>query len=818
MSLEPSTAVEMTQSALSMLTKGLSPMRAGLSVMGMLLGGGAFSALSVPAVARFVLPPPKDTRLADHLPFDRILPDRRTLVCRDGTLVQCVLVEGRDITFLSAAERDALFRLRKNWLDSIGELGVTIRSMLLREQVASRRDDEFDNALLKEMATAWNASFHTTYHHRQVIVLSMSGKGRTARSRLQEAVDATLHMLAPYQPRVMSDDAEGDSNLLALWSFLASPVSRPKPRVSDREVSEAIATDCVEFTGEQGLIRFQSGDQDRYVAAIGVRRFGDYVDEQLLADLSGLDGEFVIMNLVEPWTKAIAALKVAQEGRMSRVTRFSDAANEQYDSALEIIEGLDENRATLANYSFVIFLIGDSPQKISSLDGEIRKIFAAYGASSVREGVAAQASWFSQFPGYQPWPRSYRFFSSNIACNMTLDRTPPGLPKCDWGDGPLALFRTLGGTSYSFQLHVSAEKDAVAHAVCIGPTGSGKTTVMSFLAGMALRHQKLRAYIFDRYQGAYVFTNAVGGRYVSLTPGTESRDQCGLNPFQCADTSENRAFLRLWLRAISGCEDADSLEEISLAVQSMFDSSIPLEQRSLSVLYEPCFSAALPLKRELLKWVDPTAYGAMFNAPRDTLDMRSNRLVTFDMTDIFKDELLTQATLSYLMHRIQATVGEANAPAFIFIDETEPMLRNAQFRTYYLTMLQEYRKRGAAVISAFQRPEAIAQTGMSEAIRGQCQTMFFFPNPQAKVEDYADWSLTDSEWAYIKGDLPISRRLKRSVLVKRSTGESVVLDTDLSPLGPYLRIFSSGRESVAFAADLQRRFGDEWVEHYVAAR
>jgi type IV secretion system protein VirB4 len=808
----------MSQNVLATLTKGVSPVRAGLSVMGMLLGGGAFTALSVPAVARFVLPPPRDTRLADHLPFDRLLPDRRTLVCRDGTLVICLLVEGRDITFLSPAERDALFRLRKNWLDAIAELGITVRSMLLRERVALRRDDEFDNALLKDMATAWNASFQTTYHHRQVLVLSTAGKGRAARTRLQEALDATLHMLGPYQPRVMSEDAAGDDNLLAFWGFVASPISRPRARIKDTEVSEAIANDCIEFTGEQGVIRFRRGEQERFVAAIGVRRFGDYVDEQMLADLSSLDSEFVIMNLVEPWTKAVAALKIAQEGRMSRVTRFSDAANEQYDSAMDIIEGLDENRASLANYSFVIFIISDSPEKISVLDGEIRKIFAVYGASSVREGVAAQASWFSQFPGYQPWPRSYRFFSSNIACNMTLDRSPPGLPKCDWGEGPLALFRTLGGTSYSFQLHVSAEKDAVAHAVCIGPTGSGKTTVMSFLAGMALRHQKLRAYIFDRYQGAYVFTNAVGGRYVSLTPGAESRDQCGLNPFQCTDTAENRSFLRLWLRAISGCEDADSLEEISLAVQSLFDSTIPIGQRSLDVLYEPCFSAALPLKRELQKWVDPSAYGTMFNAPRDTLDMRSSRLVTFDMTDIFKDELLTQATLSYLMHRIQATIGEANAPAFIFIDETEPMLRNPQFRTYYLTMLQEYRKRGAAVISAFQRPEAIAQTGMSEAIRGQCQTMFFFPNPQAKPEDYADWSLTDSEWAYVKGDLPISRRLKRSVLVKRASGESVVLDTDLSPLGPYIRIFASGRESVAFASELQRRFGDDWVDHYVAAR
>ena len=814
---------DLSQDALALLTRSPSLTHMGLGLAGMLLSGGAFTALSVPAVARFVLPPPRDTRLADHLPFDRLLPDDRTLSCRDGTLVQCLIVEGKDITFLSAAEREALFRLRKNWLDAMAESGISVRSMLLRERVVPVVHEAFDQPLLRDLARRWNGSFQTTYHHRQVIVLSTAGKARSARSRLQEAADTTIQLLAPYQPRVMTGNIKGDmlpanDLLLSFWGFITSPVSRPSSCNASSEVSEAIAVDCVEFTGEQGLIRFRRGDQECFVAAIGIRRFGDTVDEQMIADLSSLDGEFVLMNIVEPWGKAIAALKIAQENRMSLVTRFSSTASEQYQAALHIIEGLDEDRASLADYALTLFLIGDSAEDITRRDGEVRKVCAAYGAASVREGAAAQASWFSQFPGYQPWPRRHRFFSSNIACNMTFDRSPAGLTDCDWGSGPLARFRTLGGTSYEFQLHVSAEKDAVAHAVCIGPTGSGKTTLMSFLAGMALRHNSLRAYIFDRYQGAYVFTTAVGGRYVNLTTGTTALERCGLNPLQCSDTPENRAFLRLWLRAISGCEDADSLEEISLAVQSLFESQVPITQRSLAVLHEPCFSNALPLKRELLKWVDDAAYGSIFNAPQDTLDMRASRLVSFDMTEIFKDELLAQATLSYLMHRIQQTIGEANAPAFIFIDETEPMLRNPIFKTYYLTMLQEYRKRGAAVISAFQRPEAIAQAGMSEAIRGQCQTMFFFANPQARPEDYADWSLTDSEWAYIKGTLPIARRLKRSVLVKRANGESVVLDTDLSALGPLLRIYASGREQVAWAGELQRRFGADWVGHYVAAR
>lgn len=812
----------LAQATSDLLMHPVSPMRLGAGIMGMLLGGGAFTALSVPAMARFVLPPPRDTRLADHLPFDRLLPDDRTLCCRDGTLVQSLIVEGRDITFLSQGERESLFRLRKNWLDAMAEMGVTTRAVLLRERVTLTRDDDFDQPLLRSLAKNWNESFRTSYHHRQVIVLSMPGRGRAARTRLQEAVETSLQLLAPYQPRVMSqpstESASGDAHLLGFWGFLASPISRPRPGRAESDISDALTCDIVEFTQEQGLIHFRRGEQEKWIAAIGIRRFGDYVDEQMIADLSSLDSEFILLHLVEPWSKAIAALKLTQENRMAMVTRFSASSAEQYDAALQILEGLDETRASLANYALTLFLIADTKTEIAQWDGEIRKICAAYGTNSVREGAAAQASWFALFPGYQIWPRNYRLFSSNIACQVTLDRAPSGIGECDWGEGPLAMFRTLGGTSYSFQLHVSAEKDAVAHAVCIGPTGCGKTTLMSFLAGMALRHPKLRAFIFDRYQGAFVFTTALEGRYINLTTGIEAMSGCGLNPFQCADSPDNRAFLRLWLRAISGCDDADSLEEIALAVQSLFDSRIPLAQRSLATLFEPCFSQGSPLRRALAKWVDRAAYGAMFNAETDMLDMNSSRLVSFDMTDIFKDELLTQATLSYLMHRIQAVIGEANAPAFIFIDETEPMLRHPQFRGYYLTMLQEYRKRGAAVISAFQRPEAIHQAGMSEAIRGQCQTMFFFPNPQAKPEDYADWSLTESEWSYIKGALPISRRLRRSVLVKRAGGESVVLDTDLSPLGANLRIFASGRESVATASELQRRFGSDWLGHYLAVR
>jgi type IV secretion system protein VirB4 len=219
----------------------------------------------------------------------------------------------------------------------------------------------------------------------------------------------------------------------------------------------------------------------------------------------------------------------------------------------------------------------------------------------------------------------------------------------------------------------------------------------------------------------------------------------------------------------------------------------------------------------LQKWVDPSVYGRVFNAPNDNLDLVSNRLVSFDFTKLYEHDDLARAVILYLMHRIQSSITEMRAPALIFIDETEPIVRHPIFRNYFMQMLQEYRKRSAAVISAFQRPEAIMQAGLGEVIRGQAQTTFFFPNPQAREREYQDWGLTDREWAYVKGKLSLNKSLKRSVLMKRATGESVIIDTDLSALGNLIRVFFSDESSRALAEGLMRDLGRDWLQIYLDA-
>ena len=71
------------------------------------------------------------------------------------------------------------------------------------------------------------------------------------------------------------------------------------------------------------------------------------------------------------------------------------------------------------------------------------------------------------------------------------------------------------------------------------------------------------------------------------------------------------------------------------------------------------------------------------------------------------------------MHRIVETLRRTRSSGLIMIDETEPLLRNPDFRRIFFVMLQEFRKLDAVVLSVFQRPEALKAMGISEAVRQQ---------------------------------------------------------------------------------------------------
>lgn len=788
-----------------------------------------FSLIVVIAVAVFItillsskinwfLPKPFDTRLVDYLPFEKMLSDKKTILCLNGTLVRVFKVEGASIAFAKREVIQNFLEERKKWIDSLSEISVETRIFTIREKVHSEKLLNNYNKILKDISEKWSEAQKEIFVNSHYIVLSVNDR-KDAIKDLDTATSNLEAILSNFGAKILSEDGKGESPL-AFFAHIINPISRPNPK-SDNivydSVSELLVSDEI-FFSNKGYIRFSSGSKTKYMSVVGIKQQASSVDEQMLSDILAQNFEINVLHNLFPISKLKAQLVLTNQRKMASSTTFSYDVLRQFDDALALIEQGDEDHQTLVNYAETFFVSAESLEELDKAVFEIEKICRLYGITPVREGWVAQASWFSQFPTYDKYPRMYKMLSRAVAASFNFERQPEGLSKCDWGEGPVAIFPTYQGTAYQFQFHVSDESAAVAHTVAIGPTGQGKTTLYSFLAGQSLRFKDLKCFFFDRYRGAEIFTYAIGGSYINFDGDTKDKTvQKGgvtahLNPFRIDDNPENRAFLRRWLKEITLVNDANSEAEIARAVTTAFDYLEP-GKRSLKNLYKSCFAPAGKMRRELYRWVDDSQYGQLFNSESDSLDL-SNRFTAFDFTYIFEDETLAPAVVSYIMNRIQNITGRTGDPSLIIIDETAPMLQNPEFRKNFVIGLQEGRKKRQAYLAAFQQPNVLDKLGIGEVIRGQCQTQIFFRNIQARVEDYESWNLTPKEMAFIQGK--IYKDLKYAILFRKPTiDESVILNVNLSGLGPYLQIFNSGRKQVLLAEELRKLHGDKFVEVYL---
>lgn len=764
----------------------------------------------IPVLTRRIFPSFGYTHYAQYLPFKTVFSDN-SIEMTDGSLVRVYRVDGVQTSMQDEATREKFLDLRTQLFNQIHDSGVVMRFFMIRDSAQESEHWEFHQPVLQKIYDKWRDQGLRIFLNNYYIVLSVSGAG--ARDKLNQYGNYIESILAPYRPRVLKNDSR--DNMARFFGRILSPITKPAPAVCDQRIAELTTVDDVDFMRD-GLVRYQSGDTQSFAAMLSFRVSPDYLDEEFFNSISTIQTEMICMNGFRIMGASDVEMAIRQ--RQSTADEKETSAVEQLAAAQNAMDENISGNQTLVNYYPLFVLFGATPEELNKYIDDFKKISAGFGVSPIVETFASKVSWFAQIPGFDVFPRSFKLLSRTAAVSIPMSTQPRGVENSDWGPGPLVVFPTAQGTPYQFQFHVSDKPAAVGHTLTIGPTGGGKTTLFSFLIAQSLRHQKLKAFFFDRNKGAEIFTLAVGGKYITMHGKEKDSDpmaasfQTRLNPLKMPDTAENRAFLRRWFSIISDQNDVFSADEIARAVSVNFDY-LSTRDRMLKNLWESCFSSAGNMRGALKKWVDPLQYGDIFNEDSDTLDLQA-RLTTFDFTDILQDQTLAPAVISYILHRINNITVSGGNPSLIMIDETAPMLENKMFRDNFITGLQEGRKNRQAYMVAFQRANVLDKLGIGDVVRGQAQTVLFFRNPAADASDYAHWNLNPLEMAFIQGKA--YPNLKRAVLLSRPvSGESVILNTELGGLGNLLRLFESGRSSVLLAEELYKMYGTGFVSEYL---
>ena len=750
----------------------------------------------------------------EYLPFESILSDGMTVRLRDGTLVRAFKLDGVQTSMRDDAEKQKLLDLRAALFNQIKDPSVILRFFTIRDRAHDKTDYEFDQPTLQKIYNQWNNQGLKIFKNGYYLVLTVSGT--SALDKITQYTNYIESILAAYGVKPCLHNSP--DNFAKLFGRILSPVTKPQILKTDGNMASLATADSVEFQSG-GVIKYSSGRTHRYAALCSFKTAPDFMDEDFFDDVNTLQAEIITMNAM----RIVGMAAIESTIRQQLSTADSSGGDEEVvaEQLYAATHAMDENVSgtqVLVNYYPLFLIFGDSEKDLENSVADFKKICAGHGVSPVVENFAAKVSWFTQIPGFDSFPRNFKILSRTAAISVPMSSVPSGVPNSDWGTGPIVVFPTAQGTPYQFQFHVSESQGAVAHTLTIGPTGGGKTTLFSFLIAQSLRHPRLKAFFFDRNRGAEIFTLAIGGKYLTFAGKSKELDRAEagfetqLNPLKMEDSEINRAFLRRWLSMVSGQSDPRSLDEIARSVSVNFDY-LDIKDRKLSNLWTSSFASDGAMRPALKKWVDNLQYGGVFNEDKDTLDLFS-RLTTFDFTEIFADETLAPAVISYIIHRINQMTVSRGEPSLIMIDETAPMLANPMFRENFIAGLQEGRKNRQAYMAAFQRANVIDKLGIGDVVRGQAQTVIFFRNPGADAADYEHWKLNPLEMAFIQGKA--YPNIKRGILLSRPVnGESVVLNTELGGLGPMIRLFESGRASVLLAEELYKNFGTEFVEEYL---
>ena len=763
----------------------------------------------IPALTKKILPKFGYVKYSDFLPFKNVYKDD-SLSINDGSLVRVYKINGIQTSMMDNENREKLLDLRAQLFNQIQDPNVYMRFFTIRDKIDEKTNYEFHQPTLQKIYDKWNNQGLRIFNNNYYVVISV--KGQNNRDKLNQYCNYIESILAAYKPVLLKND--NTNNMATFFGRILSPITKPIIKNCDNNISSFVSVDDVNFE-KNGIIEYSSGDKKYFASIISFKTAPDYMDEEFFDSISTLQCEMISMNAFHI-LKSSDIESIIRQHKSTITDETSESTMEQIEEAQSSMDENITGNQTLVDYYPMFIIFGYNIDELNQNIADFKKICAGFGVSPVVENFASKVSFFSQIPGFDVFPRSFKMLSKTAATSIPLSSMPRGVKDCDWGPGPLVVFPTAQGTPYQFQFHVSDKPAAVGHTLTIGPTGGGKTTLFSFLIAQSLRHPKLKAFFFDRNKGAEIFTLAVDGKYITMN-GKEKNEEDNsflthLNPLKMPDTAGNRAFLRRWFSMITGQNDSFSADEIARAVSVNFDY-LSEKDRLLKNLFESCFSSNGAMRAQLKKWVDPLQYGDIFNENSDTLDLNS-RLTTFDFTDILQDEVLAPAVISYILHRINNTTVSGGNPSLIMIDETAPMLENKMFRDSFIAGLQEGRKNRQAYMVAFQRANVLDKLGIGDVVRGQAQTVLFFRNPAADVSDYEKWNLNPLEMAFIQGKA--YPNLKRAVLLSRPVnGESVILNTELGGLGNMLRLFESGRSSVLLAEELYKTYGNNFVTEYL---
>ena len=412
------------------------------------------------------------------------------------------------------------------------------------------------------------------------------------------------------------------------------------------------------------------------------------------------------------------------------------AKTEEVDAALAEV---GSELVGFGYFTSTLIVTGATAQEADERLRFAERVISARGFATVNETLNAVEAWLSSLPGHA-WANVRRPMVStlNLAHIAPLATPWAGEPWNRHFDAPpLAVTRTDGSTPFRLDLHVGD----VGHTLVIGPTGAGKSVLLSFLALQWRRYPDAQIFMFDKGGSARAAMLGLGGDAIDLGGGSSPAFQ----PLSRIDDVAARSTALEWVLGLLAQEGVAQSPDMQERVWSALGSlaSAPPEQRHLTGLRLLVQDAEL--QSALLPYTQEGAYGVIFDGAEDRLKLSDT--VLFEMEEIMARPKAVAPALLHLFDRLEERFD--GRPTLLVLDEAWLFLDAPLFAARIREWLKTLRKKNVAVVFATQSLADVADSAIAPALIESCPTRIYLPNERAfepqQRQAYERFGLNETE-------------------------------------------------------------------------
>ena len=766
----------------------------------------------------------KEKHLAHMLPYVSLVDDM-TVRARGNELFQCIRLKGNNSNTTDDEYLDKSRALFAQIIAQIGpEFGFYVHKVskgvapdlkpVEGDDFAALVDRHWQESLVRKGLR--DKTLTLTVMHRPALtsklpfsssksISSLHDQTKKRLRRLGEVVGFLKSTFSEMSPRLLTASS---GELLGFLGGLNTGHELPLyPSSKYGFLSHDVANSRVTFKGPSFLV---SGGAigTRYGTTFAIKTYPAKTSCTMFDDLN-LPVDMVVTHSFTPINSNIMSARIKRQQRLMRAA--DDGAISLEAQLVGALDDLESKRLIFGDHHMTVTVFAQSPEELDTIASEVRNIAATEGVNMVNEGFAGKTHFFAQHPGNTAKrSRKAAITNRNFADFAAFHRTQLGKRgnQVPWGE-PITMFPTPEQSGYWFNYHEKGSPDKEptgGHTLILGRPGSGKSVLSAFLLTQA-RRIGVRIFVFDYRQGIEMAVRANGGSFAAMKAG----EATGLNPLRTEIDDRGQAWLTDWLAALIHRSDRPLTPAQTNRIQAVVrqNSTAPRPALRNWTDFASLFASTDDggdLHERLQEWTENGRYGWIFGQNFDDTFSLEGDVVGFDLTGILDSESEKErmAVLSYLFRRVERKI-EDRKPTIIVIDEAWKALDNPYFAERLSNWLVTARKQNAVVVMMTQYASQLEQTRTGKTIVEAVPTQILLPNIRANASDYSMLNLHNKELDVLLNTGSTSRL----GLVRDDQG-SVVVDTDLSALGPLLTILGGMEKGEQLVGADYRNNPDFW--------